>query len=165
MFKKYLGFGLIAILSLLLLASAYALEHFRGLEPCALCLLQRYVLWMVALVAGLAWLHQPHRLGKHVYSFTLFLLNSLGLLLAARHLWVQYQTATETIAPCTAPLQTLFAFKPMLRVLAEVLQNTHDCQIIHTFFGVPLSAWSMMGFITLILLVWWTWKIPLKRSR
>ncbi len=166
MFKKEkgLGFGLILIFSLLLLASAYALEYLRGLEPCVLCLLQRYVLWMIALVAGLAWLQNPDRLGKQIYSFTLFLLNSVGILLATRHLWIQYQTKTETIEPCTAQLETLFTFKPLFSVLTEVLQNTHDCQVIHKLLGVPLSAWSMMGFIGILTLVLWTWNSASKRS-
>ncbi len=154
MFKSvHWGFGCVLVLSLLLLIASYLLEYGLGLEPCALCLLQRYVLWMIVFLAWLAFVHNPHQLGQRLYSFALLLCNSLGILLAARHLWLQYGPVPDVIVPCTADLQTMLQFAPLFSVLTDLLRNTHDCSQIHTLLGLPLSAWSMMGFIALVMAV------------
>ncbi len=162
--RSRIAWGCILVLSLGLLAGAYLLEYGFGLEPCALCLLQRYVLWMIAVVACLAFLQNPQRIGTRLYALLLLLLNSMGILLAARHLWVQYGPTPDTIVPCTAELQTLLQFKPLLSALADVLRNTHDCARIDKLFGLPLSAWSMMSFIMLILVVLGAWKCSAKNA-
>lgn len=156
--QQRLGFGCVFILSVTVLAGSYLLEYNFDLEPCALCLLQRYVLGMIAFLAGIAFLQNPYRIGTRLYVCGLILLNSVGILLAGRHLWVQYANLPDTIVPCTAGLQTMLQFKPLLSVLAEVLQNAHACQQIHKLLGLPLSVWSMTIFISLIVLLGWTWK-------
>ncbi len=162
--KSRIAWGCILVLSLGLLGSAYLLEYGFGLEPCALCLLQRYVLGMIAVIACVAFLQNPYRIGTRLYALALLLFNGTGILLSARHLWVQYGPTPDTIVPCTADLQTLLQFKPLTHALADVLSNTHDCARIDKLFGLPLSAWSMMSFILLIAMVLWTWKGSAKNT-
>ena len=165
MFKRSrIVWGCVLVLSLGLLGGAYLLEYGFGLEPCALCLLQRYVLWMIALVVCLAFLQNPYRIGTRLYALSLLLLSGMGILLSTRHLWVQYGSIPDTIVPCTAELQTLLQFKPLFSVLADVLRNTHDCARIDKLFGLPLSAWSMMSFIMLIVVVLWIWQCASKNT-
>lgn len=162
--RSRIAWGCVLFLSLGLLGSAYLLEYGFGLEPCALCLLQRYVLWMIAVLTCLAFLQNPHRIGTRLYALSLLLLNGVGILLSSRHLWVQYGPTPDTIVPCTAELQTLLQFKPLTHALADVLRNTHDCARIDKLFGLPLSAWSMMSFILLIVVVLWTWQCSAKNA-
>jgi len=162
--RSRIAWGCVLVLSLGFLGGAYLLEYGFGLEPCALCLLQRYVLWMVAVVACLVFLQNPQRIGAGLYALLLLLFNSLGILLSARHLWVQYGPTPDTIVPCTADLQTLLKFKPLLSTLADVLRNTHDCARIDKLFGLPLSAWSMMSFIIVIVVVLGAWKCSAKNT-
>ena len=162
--RSRIAWGCVLVLNLGLLGGAYLLEYGFGLEPCALCLLQRYVLWMIAVVACLAFLQNPHRIGTRLYALLLLLFNSVGILLAARHLGVQYGQTPDMIVPCTAELRTLLQFKPLMHALADVLHNTHDCARIDKLFGLPLSAWSMMSFIILIAIVLWTWKCSAKKT-
>jgi protein dithiol:quinone oxidoreductase len=154
--RSRIAWGCVLVLSLGLLGAAYLLEYGFGLAPCALCLLQRYVLEMIAVLACLAFLQNPQRIGTRFYVLLLLVFNSLGILLSARHLWVQYGPTPDTIMPCTAELQTLLQFKPLTQALADVLRNTHDCARIDTLFGLPLSAWSMLSFILLIAMALWT---------
>ena len=46
--------AVIALGAIALLAFGLYLQHVEGLEPCPMCIVQRYALVLVALVAGLA---------------------------------------------------------------------------------------------------------------
>lgn len=132
------------------LGSAYVLEYGFDMEPCSLCLLQRWVFYSMMFVFFLSALHNPKRCGGLVYCAFLFLLSTTGIALALRHLWVQYWAPANMAFSCTAGLQQLLASKPFLSAIQEVLSNSHDCSQIDTLFGLPLSMLSLMSFLLLM---------------
>ena len=133
-----------------LLGSAYVLEYGFDMEPCSLCLLQRWVFYSMMFVFFLLALHNPKRCGSLFYCIFLFILNTIGIALALRHLWVQYWAPADKAISCTAGLQQLLESKPFLSAIKEVLLNSHDCSQIDTLFGLPLSMLSLMSFLMLL---------------
>jgi disulfide bond formation protein DsbB len=90
---KYAGFrgrfifGLVACAAVL--AVALYMEFAMGLDPCMLCMGQRFIYLGMAFVFMLAALHNPYFGGHKRYGFLLFLLSLTGLGLAARQLYLQ----------------------------------------------------------------------------
>ncbi|MGH6691063.1 MAG: disulfide bond formation protein B, partial [Gammaproteobacteria bacterium] len=54
------------------------LQHAQGLEPCPLCILQRYAFVATGLVALIAALHGPGRLGSALYGLLVVLATGAG---------------------------------------------------------------------------------------
>ena len=61
-------FGAIFAASVGLLAFASYLQHVQGLEPCPMCILQRYAFFAIGLTALVAAIHGPKRRGRACYA-------------------------------------------------------------------------------------------------
>ena len=44
------------------------LQHAKGLEPCPMCILQRYAFVAIAAIALIAAIHNPRQIGRSVYG-------------------------------------------------------------------------------------------------
>lgn len=136
---------------LMLLGSAYFLEYYFKLEPCPLCLLQRYVLWGMAILFGIGILQNPKQWGRIVYCGLIAVLSTIGLALATRHVWLQHLPPSTEIPTCTAGFEKMLAFKPFLEVLKNMLTESHGCALVDfTILGFSLSFWSLLCFIGFI---------------
>lgn len=140
------------------LATAYSLEYWQHLPPCSLCLLQRWILWGIGALLIIQFLVKRSSL-RWVAGGLLSLALLSGLALAGRHLFIQYQALHQAelgigdpSMQCLGDLNALLQSKPWTEALTLILKEHHDCQIIHTFLGAPLSVWSGMGFLMLSLL-------------
>jgi protein dithiol:quinone oxidoreductase len=145
-YRNLMAFG--AVACLLLLASAYLLEFALGLNPCPLCLLQRYVLWAMVLVFAIAAIHKP-KLGKQLYCLILLLLGIIGILLAGRQIWIQ-SLPPDQVPSCVAGLKRLMEIYPLLDVLKMVIKGTSECtKDTFTLLGFSLAQWSFISFVGL----------------
>src|SRR3954467_2582883 len=82
-------FALVAVLCVAMLAFGLYLQHVVGLEPCPMCIVQRYALVGVALVAGLTAL-TGKRGGLMTGGVLMLLLAGFGAFVAARQSWLQW---------------------------------------------------------------------------
>ena len=72
-----------------LLAYGLYLQHVVGLEPCPMCIVQRYALVLVALVAGLTATARGR--GAHIGgALLLVVVAGFGAFVAARQSWLQW---------------------------------------------------------------------------
>ena len=74
--------------SLGLLAYGLYLQHVVGLEPCPMCIVQRYALVLVALLAGVSATGRGRKLQLAGSSLVL-VMAVLGAFVAARQSWLQ----------------------------------------------------------------------------
>ena len=83
-----LPFRLLALLLFAVCAGMLAfglyLQHAKGIEPCPMCVMQRYALAACGLIGLLAGLHDPARRGVSVYAALLAIAALAGLGVAAR---------------------------------------------------------------------------------
>src|SRR6476619_3795182 len=73
-----------------LMAFALYLQYVEHLEPCPLCILQRYAFVAAGVVALIAGLHNPGRVGQIIYGLLLILSSGAGAVVAIRQSWLQH---------------------------------------------------------------------------
>lgn len=135
-----------ALVCLAFLGLAYGLQFQLKLEPCPLCLLERYVFWCIAFVLILGSIHSVKSWGRFVYSGFLIFFGLLGISLTLRHLWLQ-QLPPEKVPACTAGLERLLAYQPFLQVLKTVLTASGECaKADFILLGLSLPAWAFLAF-------------------
>ena len=128
-----------------MLAFGLYLQHVVGLEPCPMCIVQRYVLILVAVVAGItafASKKGPLILG----SGLLVLLCALGAFVAARQSFLQWYPPEE--ASCGRDLYGMIETFPLKRAIPMIFKGSGDCtKIDWTFLGGSIANWSFVCFV------------------
>jgi disulfide bond formation protein DsbB len=133
---------------------AYALyaEHVLGLEPCPLCIFQRVAVIALGAAFLLAAIHNPRRTGARVYGALQLIIAVLGLLIVARHVWIQAQPP-GTVAACGAGLDYLLDIMPITDVITKVLTGSGECGTIDwTLLGLSMPWW--VGISLVVLAAW-----------
>jgi len=137
----------VSIVSAALIAYALYLQFYQALEPCPLCILQRYAFVGVAVFAGLAAavpLASIHRMLASVG--VLFALAGAGI--AAWHIKLQW--FPPEISACGPGLAYMITELPLARALPRIFQGGGDCtEVGWQFLGLSIPAWA---FIWLVLL-------------
>ena len=87
--RRWIHAGMFAV-CVGLIAFAMVLQHVMDLEPCPMCILQRYAFIGVGIIALVAAVHAPRQWGRWVYSVLLILVSGMGAGVAARHAWLEH---------------------------------------------------------------------------
>lgn len=137
-------FALISLGCIALLAFGLYLQHVVGLEPCPMCIVQRYCMVLVAVVAALAALRSGK--GMHLTaSGLLLLLCGFGAFVAARQSWLQWYPP-EALT-CGRDLYGMIENFPLQRVIPMVFKGSGDCSAVDwTFLGGSIANWSFLCF-------------------
>ena len=139
------------VICLALLAMSYYFQLDKGMDPCLLCLLQRWLLTLSGILFFIAALHHPQQRGFRVYGI-LSLLSALGGIIASgRQVWLQHQPPNLSEA-CVPGLNYLLQTRPLPDVLKLMLHGGQDCAAIVWRFGLTMSEWSLLFFALLALL-------------
>jgi disulfide bond formation protein DsbB len=128
-----------------LLAFGLYLQHVVGLEPCPMCIVQRYALVLVAVVAavGAAW--NPDRGGLRGVAGLLLVLAGSGAFVAARQSWLQWYP--PEIATCGRDFYGMIETFPLQRVIPMIFKGSGDCTAIDwTFLSLSIANWSFLNF-------------------
>lgn len=151
MFLKYFDaaprriFALVAVTCIALLAFGLYLQHVVGLEPCPMCIVQRYALVLVAVVAGITAFASKRGL-LITGSGLLVLLCGLGAFVAARQSFLQWYPP-ET-ASCGRDLYGMIETFPLKRAIPMIFKGSGDCSKVDwTFLGGSIANWSFVCFI------------------
>ena len=141
--------ALVALGCVALLAFGLYLQHVVGLEPCPMCIVQRYAMLLVAIVAGLTAIFSK----KFVLvsgALLLGLLSGFGAFVAARQSWLQWYP--PEVASCGRDFYGMIETFPLQRVVPMIFKGSGDCSKIDwTFLGGSIANWSFVCF-TLIAL-------------
>ena len=152
--KQYFNFRILTLLGgtclSLILASAYLIEYGLNQAPCSLCLLQRYVLWVLCLLLFIAGLQAPtSTLPRYTYGIGTFLLSVLGLLLALRQIWIQH-LPKEAVPNCVADLERVLKFQPLLEAAKTIFDRRGRRREAHfTILGLSLAETAAIVFVCL----------------
>lgn len=136
--------SLIALACLGLLAFGMYLQHAVGLEPCPMCIVQRYALVLVGVLAALAAACRG-RGGRRVLMALAVLVALFGAFVAARQSWLQWYPP-EVLA-CGRDLYGMIENFPLKRVVPMVFRGSGDCSAVDwTFLGLTIANWSFLWF-------------------
>ncbi len=138
---------LVALACLGLLAFGMYLQHVVGLEPCPMCIVQRYALVLVGVLAALA-AAVAGRAGRRVLLVLAGLLALFGAFVAARQSWLQWNPP-EVLA-CGRDLYGMIENFPLKRVIPMVFRGSGDCSAVDwTFLGLTIANWSFLWFVAM----------------
>ena len=137
--------ALIAAACVALLAFGMYLQHVQGLEPCPMCIVQRYALILVAVSAGLASLR-----GSKGWWMSLGVValaaSGFGAFVAARQTWLQWYP--PEFASCGRDFYGMIENYPVSRAIPMIFRGSGDCTAVDwAFLGGSIANWSFVCFV------------------
>ena len=133
-----------------MLAFGLYLQHVVGLEPCPMCIVQRYALILVALIAGGAAFFRK-KATVLLGSILLFITSVAGAFVAARQSYLQW--FPPEIASCGRDFYGMVETFPLKRLIPMIFKGSGDCtKIDWTFLGLSIANWSFLCFAAFALL-------------
>ncbi len=128
-----------------MLAFGLYLQHGVGLEPCPMCIVQRYALIFVAASAVLAW--ATGLKGLQMAAAGLGLLSAgFGAFVAARQSWLQWYP--PEVATCGRDFYGMIETFPLKRAIPMIFKGSGDCtKVDWTFLGLSIANWSFICFV------------------
>ncbi len=140
-------YTLVAVISAALMAYGLVLQFFGGLEPCPLCILQRYAFVAVALLAGVAATIESPRLGR-LFAALALLSTVAGAGMATWH--IKLQLFPPEVGSCGPGLAYMLMELPLARALPRIFQGGGDCTAVDwSFLGLSIPAWALVWFVLL----------------
>ena len=132
-----------------LIGFALYLQHALGLEPCPMCILQRYAFVVVGVIALAAAIHNPALLGRRIYGGLLVVMAATGGGIAIRHVYLEHYP--PKIFDCGADVGFMLESFPLTQALPMIFRGTGDCtKVVWQFLGLSIAEWSLICFATLI---------------
>ncbi|MEO7547932.1 MAG: disulfide bond formation protein B [Ramlibacter sp.] len=136
---------LVCALCVGMLAFGLYLQHVVGLEPCPMCIVQRYALVLIAIIAGVT--SATGRKGFQAGGMLLMLVTAgLGAFVAARQSFLQWYP--PEIASCGRDFYGMIETFPLRRAIPMIFKGSGDCtKIDWTFLGGSIANWSFVWFV------------------
>ncbi|MDY0071469.1 MAG: disulfide bond formation protein B [Thauera sp.] len=150
----YLLFFMVAIS---LLAFGLYLQHFKGLEPCPMCVMQRYAFFVIALIGLVGAIHgprAPRQAASRVYAGLIGVGAVIGGGIAARQSWMQIDP--PLIPECGPGLEFMLESFPLAEALPMIFRGAGDCAAVDwTFLGLSIANWSLLSFSASLVFALW----------
>lgn len=139
--------ALIAAACVALLGFGLYLQYVVGLEPCPMCIVQRYALIALAVFAALAAAGQAR--GWRLACAALALLAAgFGAFVAARQSWLQWYP--PEVATCGRDFYGMIENYPISRAIPMIFRGSGDCLAVDwRFLGGSIANWSFVCFVVL----------------
>lgn len=143
-----------AICASLLAYGIYYLQEELGLEPCPMCILQRYALIAAGVTALVAAIHGPRAWGLKVYSGLIVLFSIAGAGVAARHSYLQH--FPPKVETCGSDLDFLVSNFPLVQALPKIFAGTGSCSKVDwKFIGLSIPEWTLAWFAVFAAVAIW----------
>lgn len=143
--------ALVALACTGLLAFGIYLQHVVGLEPCPMCIVQRYALILVGLCAGIGAALRGEGARRPVLLLGLAVAG-FGAFVAARQSWLQW--FPPEVLSCGRDLFGMIESFPLKRVIPMVFRGSGDCSAVDwTFLRLTIANWSFLWFCAMGLLL------------
>jgi disulfide bond formation protein DsbB len=139
--------ALVALACVGLLGFGAYLQHVVGLEPCPMCIVQRYAMTGIGLVAVVAVFGHKGWLGWVMTTLGTGLALG-GAFVAARQSWLQWYPP-ETLS-CGRDFYGMVESFPLQRAIPMIFRGGGDCtKIDWTFLGGSIANWSFVAFVAM----------------
>jgi disulfide bond formation protein DsbB len=140
-------FFVLALLSVVfILGASIYLQFSMHLELCGLCISQRVLFLIMALILCAAIVHQRH---ARAYASLIIIFSLAGIYFAGRQVWLEH-LPKEQLPGCGPNLSILLTHFPM-KAARELFVGSAECgSVVWQFLGLSLAAWSLFCFIALL---------------
>lgn len=137
--------ALISAACVAMLAFGMYLQYGVGLEPCPMCIVQRYALIGVAVFTALGSLRKS-RGWLLSWSVLALLMAGFGAFVAARQSWLQWYP--PEFATCGRDFYGMIESYPISRAVPMIFRGSGDCAAVDwTFLGGSIANWSFLCFV------------------
>ena len=137
----------LVVVCLGLLGFGLYLQHVVGLEPCPMCIVQRYTMVLIALVAAVGAAVSGRRIHLALGGL-IVLLGAFGAFVAARQSWLQWYP--PEVATCGRDLYGMIESFPLQRAIPMIFKGSGDCTAIDwTFLGGTIANWAFLWFLAM----------------
>jgi protein dithiol:quinone oxidoreductase len=138
-----------------MLAFGMYLQHVVGLEPCPMCIVQRYALILVAAFAVFTWTlglkgnkNAKPSLAQKIFAVLTLLWAAGGAFVAARQSMLQWYPP-ESVS-CGRDFYGMVETFPLKRAIPMIFKGGGDCSKVDwTFLGGSIANWSFVAFVVL----------------
>jgi disulfide bond formation protein DsbB len=134
-----------------LLGYALYLQHWKNLDPCPWCVVQRAGFIIVGFVALAGALHGPGPRGKLIYASLGLFASVAGATAAVYHVYLQADPVRA--AKCVgSPIERILDQLQIGKFLPALLQYDGPCTLKPwSFLGLSIPEWSAAWFVILAL--------------
>jgi disulfide bond formation protein DsbB len=138
-----------------LIGFAIYLQEQKGLEPCAMCIVQRYAFVAIGIVALVAGLHGPSRgVALKLYAVLLVLFALVGGGTAIRQSWLQHNPPQTQ--SCGQELEFYLENFPLAQALPKIFAGSGDCaEVKWKFLGLSIPEWALVWFVMITAATIW----------
>ena len=134
-----------------MLAFGMYLQYAQGLEPCPMCIVQRYAFICVAVCAGLASVRGQKGWWMS-WSVLALVAAGFGAFTAARQSWLQWYP--PEVATCGRDFYGMIENYPISRAIPMIFRGSGDCSAVDwTFLGGSIANWSFVWFVIFALVL------------
>lgn len=138
-------------MSILVLVYAFYAEYVEKLEPCPLCLMQRFCAFGFAFLCLVGLAMRALRRAR-VLAWAQIVLGCLGIYFASRQLWLQSLPVEQT-QMCMPGLTALVHYFSVDAILKAFFWGSHECsEVTGRWLGLTMPAWSALYFVLMTLL-------------
>ena len=139
--------GVLAIAGLF--GGALYLQYVLHLEPCPLCMVQRFAFAAMLVLFVIAALHNPGRLWAKIYAVLIGMFALFGIAIAGRHIWIQH-LPKDQVPACGPGLDYMLDNFPMSKILKELMHGSGECAAKDwSFLGLGIPEWALLWFVLL----------------
>ena len=129
-----------------LLGVALYFEHVMRLEPCPLCMVQRVLVVLLALVMAAAALRNPRGWGVRACGSLIALLGLAGTAVAGRHVYLQGLPPGQ-VPECGPGLGYILDAFPLGEAIGLILSGSGECaEVQWTLLGLTIPGWTLVVF-------------------
>jgi disulfide bond formation protein DsbB len=139
--------ALVSLICLALLSFGLYLQHGLGLEPCPMCIVQRYLMVLMAMVAAVGAFMTAGRVQMIGLALTAALA-AAGAFVAARQSWLQW--FPPEVYTCGRDFYGMIETFPLKRAIPMIFRGSGDCtKIDWTLLGLSIANWSFVAFFAM----------------
>jgi disulfide bond formation protein DsbB len=163
-FSKTRTFNFIAFLvcCVMILMAAY-LQFSKGLEPCPLCIVQRFLVILIGIIFLIGMLHSANTRWVRFHGFLVSLVAACGVAAAGRQVYLQW-LPPDQLPPCAPNLSYILEKLSWIDSLKFLLRGSADCaQVKWTLLHLSIPAWTLLFFAVFFL--FGLWELLGKRKR
>lgn len=135
------------ISTVLMIAYAYYEQYVEYLDPCPLCLVQRFIIVAIGLLYFVTFILPPQKIARTLMAIILSLVSLFGALVSARHVWIQNLPADEVPA-CGPGLSYMFENFPIGSVIQDLFTGSGSCaEVTWRLWGLTMPMWTLICFV------------------
>lgn len=152
--RKWSLISLVCLISGLL-GYGYYLQYVEYLDPCPLCMTQRFFYYLVGAFSILGLIALRRVWWQKIVAVFVALSAVGGLITAGRQIWMQH-LPPEKVPECGTGLQYWLENKPFVETLQLLFKGDGNCaEIQWQFLGLSIADWSFFWFCIILLTSLW----------